>query len=133
MLLAKAMKVKPMALAKPELSAVRAIIGTDLSDPQVQSVIDDAALLAEGCPKIAGYDAARQAAIVKWLAAHLIASTARTGVLTQKSLGDASESYARAQTGMNLSGTSYGQQALALDPSGCLARLGQRSAFVSVL
>jgi hypothetical protein len=130
---AKAKKVMPMALAKPELSAVRAIIGTDLSDPQVQSVIDDAALLAEGCPKVAGYDAGRQAAIVKWLSAHMIASTAKTGVLTQKSLGDASESYGRAQVGLNLSGTTYGQQALALDPSGCLARLGQRSAFVQVL
>lgn len=122
-----------MALAKPEVSAVRAIIGTDLSDPQVQSVIDDAALLAEGCPKVGGYDLARQTAIVKWLSAHMLASTAAAGVLTQRALGDASESYMRPIAGLNLSGTSYGQQALALDPSGCLARLGQRSAFVQVL
>jgi hypothetical protein len=122
-----------MALTTPSVAAVRGIITTDLTDPQVQAVIDDAALLAEGCPVVAGYPAARQSAIVKWLAAHMIASTARTGVLTQKALGDASESYARAQVGLNLSGTTYGQQALALDPSGCLARLGQRSAFVQVL
>jgi len=122
-----------MPIATPEVSAVRAIIGTGLSDPQVQSVIDDAALLAEGCPAVAGYDAPRQKAIIKWLTAHLIASTAHAGVLTQKALGDASESYARPQTGLNLAGTSYGQQALVLDQSGCLAALGGKRAFFEVL
>lgn len=122
-----------MPLATPEAPAVRTIIETELSDPQILSVIEDAALLAEGCPAVVGYPAGRQTAIVKWLAAHIIASTSKTGVLTQKALGDASESYARAQTGQNLAGTTYGQQALALDPSGCLARLGEKRAFFRVL
>jgi uncharacterized protein DUF4054 len=122
-----------MPLTQPNAAAVRAIIETSLTDDQVSSVIADAALLAEGCPAVAGYDPDRQSAIIKWLAAHLIASTARSGVLTQKSLGDASESYARPATGLNLAGTSYGQQAIALDPSGCLARLGQQRAFFKVL
>lgn len=123
-----------MSLSKPSVAVVKAIIATTLADDAVQAVIDDAALLAEGCPVVASYDAARQSAIVKWLAAHMLASTsAGGGALTQKALGDASETYGRATLGTQLAGTTYGQQALALDPSGCLARLGAKRAFVRVV
>ena len=118
-----------MALQLPTTEAVRAIIRTDLTDGQVGAVIGDAALFAEGCPKVAGYDGTRQAAIIKWITAHMIASTnAGGGSLTQKALGDASETYARPTLGLGLQGTSYGQQAIALDPSGCLSRLGAMKA-----
>lgn len=116
-----------MSIAKPTVASVRAIIDTKLTDEQLESVIDDAVLFAEGCPMVATYDEARQRAIIKWLTAHMIASTNATGggALTSKSLGDASESYARPTLGVGLSGTTYGQQAIALDPSGCLANLGK--------
>jgi hypothetical protein len=113
---------------------VRVVIATALTDPQVQALIDDAALIAEACPMVATYEAARQKAIVKWLTAHLISQqSGKGGQLTQKALGDASESYAAGTMGMNLGGSRYGIQALALDPSGCLAQLGMRRASFKVL
>lgn len=118
-------------ISKPTPAEVRIIIETKLADPALQSVIDDAALFVEGCPKVTTYDDARQKAIVKWVTAHMLASTnaSGSGALTAKSLGDASESYARPTLGVGLSGTTYGQQAIALDPSGCLANLGKPKAM----
>ncbi|MCE8471503.1 DUF4054 domain-containing protein, partial [Rhodovulum sulfidophilum] len=111
--------------------------GTDFPAPVVASIIEDAALMAGVC--IAPYEPARQAAIVKWLAAHLIASTngaAGTGAgsLTSMSLGDASETYAKAAlTGEGLRATHFGQQALLLDTLGGLARLGRPRASAEVI
>lgn len=111
---------------KPTVAAVRVVVKTALTDDQVQAIIDDAALIADGCPVVATYPIERQQAIVKWIAAHLIATQSGiAGMLTQKALGDASESYASGQTGMNLAASRYGQQAMLLDPSGCLANLGK--------
>jgi hypothetical protein len=113
---------------------VRVVIATALADPQLTALIGDAVLIAEGCPVVATYDATRQAAIVKWIAAHLVAQqSGKAGALTQKALGDASESYASAAMGAQLAGSRYGQQAIALDPSGCLAQLGMRRATFKVL
>lgn len=89
-------------------------------------------MIAEGCPVTATYAVTRQAAIVKYLAAHL-ALSALGGQKTQRALGDASETQAPGVLGMTLSGTTYGQQALALDTSGCLARLGRPGAKFEVL
>lgn len=123
-----------MALTLPTREEVRAVYPTALTDGQLDAMIADAALIAEGCVAVATYTTARQASIVKWVAAHLLASLGGAlGSITQKALGDGSETYARGQFGANLAGTLQGQQAIALDPSGCLARLGQRKAFVKVL
>ena len=120
-----------MTVAKPAASSVIELTGSERTEAFVQSVIDDAAILAQDCIK--GYDADRQEAIVKWLAAHLLASTQDDAVLTSEKLGDAQQSYARAAMGAALAGTTYGQQALALDPKGCLARLGRSRASVQVV
>lgn len=113
-------------MQKPTLEQVRVVITTTLSDTDLQAVIDDAALIAEGCPSVAGYSGDRQAAIVKWIAAHLIGTQSGVaGALVQKKLGDAQEGYAAPTMGLNLQGSRYGQQALLLDPSGCLANLGK--------
>lgn len=124
-----------MPLSLPSASDVRVVIKTTLTDLQIDAIIADAALLAEGCPVIEGFLATRQAAIVKWLTAHMLASTnaAGGGALTSKSLGDASEDYARPTLGSGLSGTTYGMQALALDTSGCLAGLGKINATFRAL
>lgn len=114
-----------MAVSKPEVADVRLVFTTTLADASVQAAIDDAALMAAGCPVVETYDEDRQKAIVKWMAAHLLSSRSdQAGALTSKKIGDASESYAKASMGTQLSGSSYGQQALLLDPSGCLKRLG---------
>jgi len=126
-----------MPLALPTLADVRAIIATSLTDGQLQAVIDDAALIAEGCAAVAGYPATRQAAIVKYITAHLLAGSAGSatgsGAITQKALGDASESYAAGQLGMDLKSSQWGSKALLLDPSGCLATLGRQRAYFEVL
>lgn len=127
-----------MALTLPTVDAVRAIITTELTDEQVQSYIDDAAVLVTRC--VTPLTAAEQAVIIKYVAAHLIlsngfgSSEAATNVaMTSMKLGDASETYSRATTGSGLAGTAYGQQAIALDPNGCLAHLGQRQIIFKVL
>lgn len=116
----------------PTSSDVIAITGSTLPSAVVDALIADAALVAGDC--ITPYAADRQTAIIKWLAAHMIASTdANGGTLTQDKLGDASQSYARATLGENLRGTIYGQQALALDTNGCLVTRGKGRASVEII
>lgn len=122
-----------MAIARPTPEQVRTLVQTTLTDEQIEGVIDDAVLLAGPCIENLGED--RQRAIVKYIAAHLIATTGRGGessTLTSRKLGDASRSYARAQLGRDLAGTALGQQAIMLDPTGCLANLGLRRVIVRV-
>jgi hypothetical protein len=88
--------------------------------------------MVEGCAS--GWSDARYTSIVKWVAAHLIASRGGAeGTLTQRTLGDASETYAKAVVGSFLKGSPYGQQALALDTNGCLVNLGKQRATFKVL
>jgi hypothetical protein len=117
-----------MAIEKPSAADVQTIIAA--TDAQANAAIEDAALIAETCVTSLAGD--RQKAIIKYLAAHLIAS----GIGAQKTserLGDASVSWARAQMGQGLLGTSYGQQAIALDPNGCLLKIGKVKAFMETL
>lgn len=116
----------------PTASDVIALTETSLPALVVESLIADAALVA--CDCIAGYEPDRQTAIIKWLAAHMVASTdAGGGTLTSEKLGDASLTYARATLGEGLKGTIYGQQALALDPKGCLVTRGKGRASVEII
>lgn len=124
-----------MAIAKPTVDEVRAIITTRLADEQVQMYIDDAALMVQGC--VALLDEDTQRAIVKWWTAHLIASAGRaagggggSGAMVSRKLGDASTTWARGSLGAGAASTYYGQQAMMLDPSGCIAGLGRETARV---
>lgn len=119
-----------MSLTKPIAADVIALTGTGLSEAVVSDIIDDAALIGD-C--LSTLSSAKQEAALKWLAAHLIASTSDDGsqVLTSAKLGDASDSYARAKTGDGIAGTTYGQQAIAIAP--CLARLGRAKASIEVV
>ncbi|MGE0366939.1 MAG: DUF4054 domain-containing protein [Phycisphaerales bacterium] len=115
-------------VTKPTAAEVRVIITTNLTDPQIENVIDDAALMAEVCLSAMSSD--RQKAVLKWLAAHLLSMMlGKSGAganVTSKSIGDASESYATPTlTGPGLMSSSYGQQAIALDPNGCLQNIGK--------
>ena len=117
-------------MGSPTVSEVRAIVDTSRSDIDVHGVISDASLLVEG--HIGALSEDRQKAIIKWVAAHLLTSTNDNGIPTSESLGDASESYDRAPLGEFLKGTTYGQQALALDVTGSLSRVGKATATVEV-
>jgi len=121
-----------MTLQLPDVATVQALFSEPHPEALVQAMIDDAAMMADN-PCVQGYPATRQAAIVRWLAAHMLASTNRDGVLTSDKLGDAQQSYARATTGEGLRGTTYGQQALLLDFNGCLSRIGKPRATIEVV
>lgn len=104
------------------VSEVRIVIKTSLTDGEVQTFIDDAVLIAELCPALVLSSVNIQKSAVKWLAAHLI-STTNSGMLTQRSIGDASDSYVAPALGSGLKSTSYGQRALLLAPE--LATIGK--------
>lgn len=120
---------------KPTVSDVRAIITTSLATEAIASVIEDAYLMVEHC--VASLSESRTKAIVKWVAAHLISSMSGSDggkkTLTSFKLGDAQENYTQAALGEALKGTTYGQQAIALDPNGCIANLGKRKVSFTVL
>lgn len=120
-----------MALQKPTPGDVIDLTGTKLDTAVVSAIIDDAALIAEDC--LSSLTGDRQKAALKWLSAHLVASTSDTGAapMTSKKLGDASKGWTRAQVGDGVSGTTYGQQAIAIAP--CLGRLGRPRASVGVV
>lgn len=124
-----------MAVSTPDASAVQEITSCGiLTVDAIRNIIEDAALMVAGC--VSGLDPSTQQSIVKYVAAHIISTTGLGGAAarrTSKRLGDAAESYATPTFGANLSGSSFGQMAIALDPSGCLATLGQRPAFFEVL
>lgn len=126
-----------MALNLPTVEQVRAIVAApNLTDLQVQGFIDDAALMVEHC--VASQSDVRQAGIIKWIAAHLISlagavTGAASGVIQSQSLGGASESYATAATADMLRGTAFGQQAMLMDPTGCVANLGKRKSTFKII
>lgn len=120
-----------MAISQPTPSEVRTVIKTAITDEQIQQFIDDAVLMTENCDIIATYSEAKQKAIVRWLAAHLIATQAPA--MKSQGIGDASESYESPITGEGLKGSRYGQQAILLDPSGCLAKQGKVKSTFEVL
>lgn len=115
----------------PSVPDVRAIITTAAADGVVQAFITDAEALTQAC--LASQPTALKATIVKWVAAHLLASVGldsgeKAPDVTSRRLGDAAESFARPTPGEGLAATSYGKHAIALDPTGCLSRLGRRAA-----
>lgn len=62
--------------------------------------------------------------IERWLSAHAYAMSDQT--YAGKSTGGASGSF-QGQTGMRLEATKYGQMALSIDHSGCLAKIANKS------
>lgn len=117
-----------MALELPTADEVRVVISTALTDPQIEALILDAALVVDQCSAVAGYDVDTQAAIVKYWTADLISTIANqgAGVVTSDKLGDAARTFS---AGNDSSATSfYRQRAYDLDPSGCLRRIGKAQA-----
>lgn len=119
-----------MALATPTASSVRLVINvpSTVADEDIDEFIADAAALVSRCSAVLALDEVTQKAIVKYVTAHLLSQRFGTaGPLISKALGDASESYAAGVRtyGTGLMSTFYGQQAVALDPTGCLERVGK--------
>lgn len=117
----------------PQPGDIRVIIKTALDDDALQAYIDDATLMVSPC--VLSYLPDRQAAIIKWTAAHLIASSPGNGgqTLASKRLGDAAESYVNAAAGEALKATNFGRQALSLDTNGCLLSLASKPVIFKLL
>ena len=112
----------------PDASDVIDLVGDGYDPVFVETIIADAAIIAARC--LDEVDCGAQKAALKWLAAHLIASTGDGGVAILEKLGDAQNSYARAVLGNGIMGTTYGQQAIAILP--CLGRAGRPQARITV-
>lgn len=118
-----------MSETLPTPAEVRQIIATGLSDADIAAIIEDAALIVGPC--VASLDEDRAKAIIKYVAADLIAATIASsggGARTAKALGDASESYASGGPGVEFGKSTYWTRALMLDPNGCIEKLGRRRA-----
>lgn len=117
-------------MESPSISDVRIVFATSMLDGEVQTFMDDAVLLALQCPALVASNAATQRSVVRWLTAHFM-SILSSGILTQKAIGDASDSYAAPTLGAGLKSTSYGMRALALVPE--LADVGKPAPQLWVL
>lgn len=118
-----------MTIKLPTIDELRAIVTTSLDDAALEALIGDVSLMVAAC--VEALEGDRQAAIIKYATADLIAGTVQNsgaGALVSQSLGDASETYAQQSTSNQFGGTAYWRSAVLLDPNGCLQKLGRRRA-----
>lgn len=120
-------------MARTNVTDVKNIYDTDLTDPQLQSFIDDASLIVDNVLRGQGLSTATLTAIEKYLSAHL--ASVRDPLALRENIGDAGATFeARARSvGVGTRGlelTFYGQQAVAMDTTGRLKNAGKRRAFV---
>lgn len=106
---------------------VKLIVSTDLTDPAIEFFIDLAEAATARCAS--QWSASLTDQINTLVAAHMIETSPQGAkTVSSVSLGDASETYLRASLGEGLRSSVWGQQALLLDPTGCLRRLGSMRA-----
>lgn len=121
-------------MARTTASQVQGVLQDDFglrddgTTPDVTPYIDSANVVVTRVNTCAGdkgitLSDAELELIERWLAAHLYAVSDKP--LASKSSGGASGSF-HGQTGMKLEATLYGQHAMLVDYSGCLAAIGKR-------
>jgi len=117
-------------MARTTPAAVKTIFDTDLSDAAVSEWIDIATTVVDDIEATGdNIPASRLEQIEKLLAAHY--ASAQDQRISDTSRETASVTY-QGETGMDLRGTKYGQQAIQLDPTGTLSTLGKPSASLGV-
>lgn len=104
-------------------TAVRAIHPNIPSTVDLDGFIDTATKLVDKVAECAGSDLDDQhlELLERWLAAHFY--TVIYPTLKSKSIGSASQTFHTGTNGTKLESTPFGQQALALDTSGCLEKI----------
>lgn len=119
--------------ASVDAEAVREVIDTDLGDAEIHRFINAAYYMSRPCSgNLGGCGGnAMLGEIQAQLAAHFIAMSREPQAEQESIAGEASVRY-RGKTGMGLQATTYGQNALMLDCSGALARLGKKKATFRV-
>ena len=121
------------ANASIDADDVREVISTALTDAVINRFINQAYFVSIPCGgnlgDCGGSDALAE--IQAQLAAHFI-SMSREYQAEQESIGGEASVRYRGKSGMNLKATTFGQNALTLDCSGALARLGKQKASFRV-
>ena len=105
-------------MARTNVTDVRVIIDTDLTDGIIEAFIGDANLLVTAILGSSDLSSGLLESIEKWLTAHFI-SMSRDRQSQEEEAKDASIKYT-GKTDMGLDATFYGQTALSLDTSGLL-------------
>jgi len=119
-------------MARTTEAEVKQIIDTDLTDPVVAAYIAGAtALVDEVIGDNTSLSDELKEEIERWLAAHMIAAT-RESQLVSGAAGGAKAVY-MGKAGLGLEGTMYGQQVMILDASGSFAALGGKSAKITAI
>ena len=116
--------------ARTTIAKVKIIITTTLSDPDIQSYIDNANTFLDALTWNITLSEALLTVIETWLTAHMIAMT-KERQTTKEKVGEASEDYG-GKFGLNLDFTSYGQNVLMLDYSGTLLGVSKGKQAVSI-
>lgn len=121
-------------MEKPTPAEVRITFKTTRNDDEVQLFIDEAELIAEQCASVVAASATKQKAILRWIAAHLLNfADANGGAVALRVLGSATESFANASMGDFLKSSTYGMQAILLEGTGCLEKIGKQKPILQVL
>lgn len=116
-----------------DADAVREIIETDLTDAQINAFLNTAYYITRslsGSLDACG-GATAECNIIMWLAAHFITIRERQ-TKSESVAGEWTVAYL-GKDGLGLNASLYGQQALALDCSGMLARVGLKRPFFKVI
>jgi hypothetical protein len=114
----------------PTLGQLKGIFPSQLTDPVLQMFLDTAIELVEERFAKAQIGDDRKEKITLFIAAHLAHSAAPR--VESERVGDYSYSV-QGKTGMDLSATYYGQNALLLDTSGTLKKLGKTVATFDIM
>ncbi|MFA5526892.1 MAG: DUF4054 domain-containing protein [Acholeplasmataceae bacterium] len=107
---------------------VKNILDTSLEEADINAFIGGAAALVDSV--VGTVTDTLKFEIVRWLTAHLIAST-REQQIAEATAGPASVKF-QGQSGLGLNSTQYGQQVKILDASGKLAALDKQKVAASL-
>lgn len=118
----------PNARVTPE--QVMDIISTSLTEGQINAMINTAHQVAEQHLSAQGLDEDLLTQIELWLSAHYVCM--RDPQKDTVKVDEVQVKYHRGQAGTGLAGSVYGQQAVALDPTGSLASASLKKAVISV-
>lgn len=118
----------PNARVTPE--QVMDIISTSLTEGQINAMINTAHLVVEQTLADQGLDSDLLTQIELWLSAHYVCM--RDPQKESVKVDEVQVKYHRGRAGTGLDGSTYGQQAIALDPTGSLASASLKKAVISV-
>lgn len=104
----------------PTAAQVQALLSVTFDTDVIDAAIEDAVLMLGDCAEL--YDDARNKAIVKYLAAHLLAVSpaGQRGSIKSESVDGVSYSFGGASVSTGLNGSAQGQTAMQLDTEGCM-------------